>query len=512
MNVNLPLLFELPRLQRKASQKVSSSERPVFSFQFTTPLEFSRSMGKYVPTAQPFEGQPYRLDLDSFAAFGHRPMARVEADLAFVAAAIYLADRAALRYPFGLNGRSYWRRRIHLEIDVSDANRWRQSSELLTSTLEFLTEDDWSFTFREGRPQSSAECQLLLWDKPSKCTTVAALFSGGLDSLAGAIRAADAQTTECLALISGVTHSRLAGCQSDQVSQLRANFATISIDHLQVDYGFKDRPKSIILESSQRSRAFIHAAFGIIGASMAGASSLNIYENGIGSLNLPLDATQLGSQNSRGTHPIFLKHMSLLCSALLERRLKIELPYQFATKAEVLRHPAIQKCADLLSVSNSCDIYPNYLQRQTHCGACPACIFRRMSLRAANLPDLDSAYSSTALPSKRGTPLSNLNRMEQQASVLRKLIRVGWDALAERYPALYDLELEVCADPASDHEIFRDGILNLYRRYLDEWAAQSPLLRLLPSPTSINPPCRPTPVAPHPTLVKDSARREKPAA
>jgi queuosine biosynthesis protein QueC len=516
MSTISPLLFRLPKKQDVLTPKFKSSGRPAFSFSFNSPFEFARCVDRDLPNVQPFNGQQYRLDLNSFAALAHRPLARLEADLAFIAAAVYLADRAAPRHPYGINGQAYWRRSMHLDLCVSDSRHWKASESLLSSTLEFLTEDDWSFEFRSGRPVTGSESQLMLWKSNALVSMTPALFSGGLDSLAGAIRSADAPSASRLLLVSGVTHSRLAICQVDQAERLRLAFPSMPIDHLQVDYGFTDRPKSIVLESSQRTRAFIHCVFGTLGASMVGASGLDIYENGIGALNLPLDATQLGSQNSRGTHPTFLKRMSMFASAALERQYTIRLPFQFATKAEVLRHPAIQKNGNWLSLSNSCDIYPNYLHRQSHCGACPACLFRRMSLHSANLPDPDEDYSSAVLPSKRHAPASNLNRLEHQATVLRRLIPKGWDALAVHFPALYDLELENGPDLPATQSLFRDQVLSLYRRYLDEWTAQSPALRLLPPPTlphvSSPSPCPQAPPHLHPTLVRDSARHEKPAA
>ena len=98
--------------------------------------------------------------------------------------------------------------------------------------------------------------------------------------------------------------------------ELRKQFPN-RVEHVGIGYGFPDKNRHELdgFESTQRTRAFMHTALGSVIALMAGNSQLFLFENGFGALNLACDSAQFGSQNSRGTHPVFLRRMAALVSA-----------------------------------------------------------------------------------------------------------------------------------------------------------------------------------------------------
>ena len=113
--------------------------------------------------------------------------------------------------------------------------------------------------------------------------------------------------------------------------------------------------------------------------------TLYVCENGFISINPPLTDGRLGSLSTRTTHPAFLG----LFQDLLDRaglRMKLENPYQFHTKGEMLTGCADQAfLRKYAHTSTSCGRYARNGYR--HCGRCLPCLIRRAAFRAWGVPD-----------------------------------------------------------------------------------------------------------------------------
>ena len=72
--------------------------------------------------------------------------------------------------------------------------------------------------------------------------------------------------------------------------------------HIAVPFGIDSSGRNQE-EKGQRTRALVFLAMGVVTTLQAQTDTLSIFENGIGALNLPLNATQLGTDNYRGVHP-----------------------------------------------------------------------------------------------------------------------------------------------------------------------------------------------------------------
>jgi hypothetical protein len=121
--------------------------------------------------------------LTSLKALGVHPT-EMGIDLAVVAAHVHAADTRISR---AHESQDSWTREIRLVIPVHDATRWTAAAATLTRLLNFLTGDRWTLQFRP-RPErfgtiAAANAASLL---PPPFTALS-LFSGGLDSLIGAI-------------------------------------------------------------------------------------------------------------------------------------------------------------------------------------------------------------------------------------------------------------------------------------------------------------------------------------
>ena len=446
--------------------------RPLFHFKFHDDRTFDRATKPALHLAPDVRNVSFDIDLDALAKQARRPLAAAEADFIWLAVAVYLADRCAPRYPYGMSGPAHWRRRIHLEIPVSDMAVWSGAEAELSHALEFLTEDDWTFEFLQGRAPFAAERQGHFQELQGPHIAWISLFSGGLDSIAGALEQF-AGTPGVGLLVSGQTHSRIAAEQELQIAELREHFPE-RVEHTGISYGFPDKNRHALngFESTQRTRAFIHTALGSVTALMADNSRLFLFENGFGALNLPCDSAQFGSQNSRGTHPIFLRRMSTLVSAIFGESFNIANPFILSTKAEMLASTHVRKFDSLLQKSFSCDRFPNYKHTQSQCGCCPSCLIRRLSFHAAGLPDDGKNYSTDIFhPSRplRERELLSLSKLTTQADSLASCMRLKepWPALCAKWPDLLRTELEL-----STPEL-RNAFINLLRRHLEEWRSFS---------------------------------------
>src|SRR5258706_3658018 len=113
-------------------------------------------------------------------------------DLIEIAAYVYCADQATTRGGEGvLDVGAKWRRDFQFFIPVRQPSIWGRPEvcEALTDTLNFLSEDTYRFTFGTLTNPAPVEQYLEFGEDVRKVDEVM-LFSGGLDSLRGAVQEA----------------------------------------------------------------------------------------------------------------------------------------------------------------------------------------------------------------------------------------------------------------------------------------------------------------------------------
>ncbi len=226
---------------------------PEYHFDFGS-LGVQRAVPVLPGGEQNFYGQEYFAEYGRIAgAFANRLSER-SADWAELAVAIYIADRFSprrdLRFHKGLNHR---RRKIRLRIAVIDLPFWKSADtqKLLRDALWVLTEDDWHFEFVKREASLPPCAQEFLFSEPIEGPIRVALFSGGLDSFAGA--AFQLQSSGLAnVFVSGVTHGRMEVGQQQQMSLLKKNIGR-DVRHISVWYGLKEKKiRDNTLERSQR--------------------------------------------------------------------------------------------------------------------------------------------------------------------------------------------------------------------------------------------------------------------
>ena len=206
----------------------------------------------------------------------------------------------------------------------------------------------------------------------------ACLFSGGLDSLIGAIDLVhDGRWPLLVSQASpkeGPAQSKLA--EAIGLSQHR--FEGRASERWRQPY-----------EPSSRARSVLFIGYGALAASTIapqGASGeLIVPENGLISINPPLTRRHIGSLSTRTTHPHFIASLQRVLDATgLE--VTINNPYGGRTKGEMLaagraNNPILDQIA---ASSYSCGKGKRLNQ---HCGRCVPCLIRRASFHAAGLAD-----------------------------------------------------------------------------------------------------------------------------
>ena len=259
----------------------------------------------------------------------------------------------------------------------------------------WTTGDLWDFTFVDLQPSGQIqETAFPFGSLHDSGIGSAALFSGGLDSFAGLCMQLEAWSENSPVLVSGFTTGYLLSLQRRQLNGVKyavgrkLDRPIPNIVHLPFSFGMKNATQC---EKSQRSRALVFLTFGATVAASLGLQKLEVYENGIGALNLPLNATQFGVDNYRGVHPHTLLLFEWLLKVALNVDLRIEKPCLFMTKGNMCKSIASIKAGDSVGDTVTCDSFPLRLPNGvTHCGHCTSCILRRLSLRAAGLALFDN--------------------------------------------------------------------------------------------------------------------------
>lgn len=400
----------------------------------------------------------------------------VLADWLEIALASHIADRLSPRRQSDEDGSGLqWRRRISIIIPVRLPAFWNQLDvcSAIERCLAHLTGDSWSIECCAGRGMTwRAEVQELF--RLSRAPADVALFSGGLDSFAGAAHLAGAHD---LVLVSGVPNSRHGAQQQLQIAALRR---TIAPRVVSVPVSYSIELEEDRTERTQRARAFLHFTLGCVTALLLGETRLYVAENGIGAINLPMDGSQLGTSNARATHPAFLLNMQKIARVFTDSAFEIVNPFQFSTKAEACSDKQVRAVASAIGETFSCDGFPVQMRSRPQCGFCTACVLRRLAIETAGLQAWDppSRYLRDVCSGALSLPphvKHGVLVMELQARILRECLGgpQPWFALMTAYP-----ELERAANALTylvheDIETCRARLIRLYRQHVAEWEAFS---------------------------------------
>jgi hypothetical protein len=325
--------------------------------------------------------------LDELRAMRVRPT-EIGVDLMVVAVLVHALDTRVSR---AVNAQDAWSRELRLVVPVSDPERWQAAAPVLQRMLRFLTGDHWEATFRP-RPRGFANIS------PAALPNVEApefdgvsLYSGGLDSLIGALDTLASRMRPLFVshrgegAVSG-PQGALFKAMAEAVARTQPTNRNRALNGLRYSLTFD---KNLIAgkEDSTRGRSFLFLALGAFaGSGLQVPFDLRIPENGLIALNVPLDPTRIGSNSTRTTHPYYLRRWNELLG-LVGIPGTVTNPYWDRTKGEMVgRCQLPDALRELIPLSVSC-AHPSIKRfnrdNKNHCGTCVPCIIRRAAIEAA---------------------------------------------------------------------------------------------------------------------------------
>src|SRR5262249_8050253 len=273
----------------------------------------------------------------------------------------------------------------------------------LRETLGFLSDDDYEFGFARLKDPPRLDSYLFDTTKPDAGGfEEVVLFSGGLDSLGGAVREILRERHKG-ALVSHRPANQVYRRQGELVRQLERHLPGRRLRPLHVAVEV-NKGQELTSDFMQRSRSFLFAALAAVTARLFGLRRVRFYENGILSLNLPISGQVLGARATRSTHPVVLGGVSRLFPLLFGCDFAVENPFLWESKAEVLSAIRAAGVGELCAAAVSCVHTMGQTQAQTHCGGCSQCVDRRLAALAAGLgpfEDPPSRYASDVLTAPR---------------------------------------------------------------------------------------------------------------
>jgi hypothetical protein len=304
------------------------------------------------------------------------------ADFLLLASVIYGIDKIVSRDLATDN----WTRDFEVQIPVSAPESWTAASEPLHDALCFLTGDVWRLHFdRLKSPLARVSNRRRL---PDPHADAIALFSGGLDSLIGAIDWLELHDGRLLLV--GHHDGDVPGPMSDQQRLLKpirelyrrrtaGVFARVGITEAGAELTYRSRSLLFLALAMQPA------------ARVAPGMPIYIPENGNIALNVPLNPARRGSCSTRTAHPYFLKQLNAALS-IVGLQHPIVNPLASLTKGECASNCRNGKLLELTyPMSASCakrGHRKSWTRRHARqCGRCMPCIFRRAALHVVDWDD-----------------------------------------------------------------------------------------------------------------------------
>lgn len=402
-------------------------------------------------------------------------MPSLAADLVDLAGAIYTSDWLSPRK----DRRTY---DIHISLPLRNSDIFNRDSTLtcLQSLLWNYSKDRWHFEFKPRcKPGRLVEtCRKLNLSGLNNSVEVA-LWSGGLDSLAGLYNRIINETSAEFILFGSGSNNFIKGKQQEIADAVRQNFLyRIRLIQLPIEFGYPDKHKPPTNDLF-RTRGFTFKLLGAVCAYLEGQRTLHIYENGFGAINLPYRLSEIGRDHTRSVHPISLLGMGDFVSKVLEVSFVCDNPFLFWTKAQMCEVLVKEKATNLIFETVTCDGRHRQAGQPSQCGYCSSCLLRRVALAAAQIED-QTQYVIThgTQPSKKSYK-DHFTAMQFQVEKLQSILnsKHPWQKILDRYPSLREIVVRLSEREDIDRQIIENKLLQLYRRHVEEWTNAQDMLK-----------------------------------
>jgi 7-cyano-7-deazaguanine synthase in queuosine biosynthesis len=394
-----------------------------------------------------------------------RKLDSLSLDLCEIAAFVYLADKSVARGEF-----DRWARTLSFLVPVRNPAKWNSVKGVLRNTVATLTGDNVQFSFVKRREEKDDDGP----HHPPNSTPSAAtnsdsicLFSGGLDSFAGAVYLLGQGRRPLF--VSHYVNATLKGVQANLMAEIGSGFGS-TVEHFQYRLtSRRPRDERFTLkarESSHRARSFLFMSFAAAAAAARVLRDIYICENGVLALNVPISEARKGSRSTRHAHPLYLRYFNELIENLYEREFAVQNPFLFWTKGEEAEFLRESGFGPTIRQTVSCWGYPNQTIRfkdSNHCGYCLPCLVRRASLAAAGLESYDDHYNRDAFGSNHRNKALDRN-VNDLIYFCRSVASLSFNDLVYRYPEF--ITIEAHRSHVSEDKVTK--IIKVYKKFADE--------------------------------------------
>lgn len=392
-------------------------------------------------------------------------------DLLDVSTFIYYADKYCPRAP-----REGWCRTFKMDVQLRDPQGFRAVAKKLELALTILSGDNYTFQVTEfiNAPVPAIRIKPPRARNPNSV----ALFSGGLDSVAGAVKLLSEGETPLFLRVS--THDKVDVEPLFQGLVRLGHFFWMKTGIVKLTNGSSEEP--LTKEPSQRARSFFFLGQATFVAFMNDIEKIFVNENGIMGVHVPLDFSRASTFSTRTVYPPFVQLFNEIVNTWLKRDFKVANLFEVDTKAEVLEWFNKTNTKNLVPLTVSCahsaniqqlraqaTVYPiNLAPSGKHCGYCFPCILRRMSIHSAGLDAVDVEYGVDAFEAVSITSKDKPKYLEEAASAVIGLLRFTSKYLAttnERKPFVFS-QISECA-PVIEGE-GRSKLIRLHDSFVAE--------------------------------------------
>lgn len=376
----------------------------------------------------------------------------MEEDLLRVASTIYACDLA-----FKRGEREEITRDIEVLIPVANYHAFEHHKDALTYILWLLSHDNWTIKF--ARIKGTSEEEETDWAKSDGKTL---LFSGGLDSLAGAVDLVDEFGADGVQLASHITANPVTKQSQNALAEyLERAYGSLLRRVVVRTGGRKYRgytfPSDDEREETQRTRSFMFLSIAALAARRTGKSEVvMIAENGQMAIHLPLSAARIGAFSTHTAHPEFVHLVGEYFTALVNFPIRVVNPYLYKTKAETVEK-IIRKHPESVKLSVSCWRGSRLSRDFNHCGECVPCLIRRVA----------TEYNGSTLPEyARDLLAMDIDSLPTDDEGRRNVTELA--EFAYTFNTCSDAEIEFNYPDLFSDYIDRKQAIEMYRRFAAE--------------------------------------------
>ena len=438
----------------------------MFDYSYTfSPMAEQFNLLQIVDHNKSVNAGPVKIAVKDFKMFyaSNKQMPSIVADLVDLASAIDVVDRLSAR-------KDDWPCRIHVTLPTRNPEILGKLSiqEKLQDLLNWYTGDQWFTTFTDYTKHGRIpELQKILFKDPERPTTVA-LWSGGLDALAGLYHQLLDNSTGHYTLFGTGSNNIIFRTQKNVAKSVKEKFPyRTQLIQLPI---LLSQSNTLTKNVDQRARGLVFLLLGVACSHLFNQNTLSVYENGVGAFNLPFTKSEIGLDHSRSVHPLSLHYTSELVSDILGKPFSIYNPFIFSTKSQMCSLLHKNDDDELIFQTVTCD--RRHRKTVPQCGYCSSCLLRRQALAAQGIEDRTGYVTEERRSKGQVVPNDTYYRaMLFQVEEFRNLLWGSdpWQGMIKNYSYLQETIDRTCGKEETAKEVMKKKILSMYESYVQEW-------------------------------------------